>query len=541
MGYEAAHCGSQAPGIPLSIITLFHEAPSPRQAPSAAVLSLATHALVFGLSALYIAHSLTPPDRFEPSRYNVRLIHMTLPRLERARAHSAGSGQQTSTSAVSGAGAPSAAATSSPAAAQAPPLLPVTPHPALAHQTLVQPDLPPDLLAKQKIPLPQVVLWSAGQTTVTLMPPPQLLPVNTPVTHPSLAAPVAATHLAELRVAPQTFGESRLTLPTSTTAPMVVRQPVPLPQMPSTASLDAGLSTPARVISLSETRLQSGTITLPPVQALGLSTGAPDGKHAPAVTSAASGMGLDGAGRGNAQMAGSGSGQGTGAGVSTASGSGDGHEATGVSGKGSGSKEQGGSAVAGAGTGVGHRDDGRGTGAGGPGTELAQAGGNTGEEQAPDGAGRLTELRQPMNGDFSSVVVGSSIAERYPETMQLWAGRLAYTVYLHMGLPKNWILQYAVTREAANVGGDAAQPNAPWPYLMERPHLVAEDFSSDALMVHGVLNTAGRFETMSVLFPSDFAQSRFVLSALEQWRFRPARQNGKNVAVEVLLIIPETD
>jgi hypothetical protein len=146
-----------------------------------------------------------------------------------------------------------------------------------------------------------------------------------------------------------------------------------------------------------------------------------------------------------------------------------------------------------------------------------------------------------MDGQFSAVVVGSSISEKYPETMQLWAGRLAYTVYLHVGLEKNWILQYAVTREAASVSGNATQPRAPWPYLMERPHLAPGDFNSDAVMVHGLLNTAGHFEALAVVFPSDFSQAKFVLSALEQWRFRPARQNGSLIAVEVLLIIPEEE
>ena len=58
-------------------------------------------------------------------------------------------------------------------------------------------------------------------------------------------------------------------------------------------------------------------------------------------------------------------------------------------------------------------------------------------------------------------------------------------------------------------------------------------------MVHGFVNAAGRFEKLAIAFPTEFAQTKFVLSALEQWRFRPARQNGQLAAVEVLLIIPE--
>jgi hypothetical protein len=76
---------------------------------------------------------------------------------------------------------------------------------------------------------------------------------------------------------------------------------------------------------------------------------------------------------------------------------------------------------------------------------------------------------------------------------------------------------------------------------MERPHLAPGDFNSDAVMVHGLLNASGHFEALAVVFPSDFSQAKFVLSALQQWRFRPARQNGAVIAVEVLLIIPEEE
>ena len=58
-------------------------------------------------------------------------------------------------------------------------------------------------------------------------------------------------------------------------------------------------------------------------------------------------------------------------------------------------------------------------------------------------------------------------------------------------------------------------------------------------MVHGFVNLAGRFERLAMVFPAEFAQAKFVLSALQQWEFRPARQNGQLAGVEILLIIPE--
>ena len=145
----------------------------------------------------------------------------------------------------------------------------------------------------------------------------------------------------------------------------------------------------------------------------------------------------------------------------------------------------------------------------------------------------------PRDGKFSVVVVGSSMAEEYPETPEIWANRVAYTAYLHVGLNKNWILQYSLTRTAdTSVAGHVSRLEAPWPYDIARPNLLTRDLNADALMVHGILNQAGRLESLAVAFPNNFRYASFVLRALGQWQFRPARQNGQPTAVEVLLIIP---
>jgi hypothetical protein len=113
---------------------------------------------------------------------------------------------------------------------------------------------------------------------------------------------------------------------------------------------------------------------------------------------------------------------------------------------------------------------------------------------------------------------------------------MAYTVYLHVGLAKNWILQYSLP--AAADSGSAARIDPPWPYDMERPELARGDLNGDAIMVHGFVNESGRFERVAIVFPVDFVQTKFVLAALEKWRFRAAMRNGLLTTVEVLLIIP---
>ncbi len=161
--------------------------------------------------------------------------------------------------------------------------------------------------------------------------------------------------------------------------------------------------------------------------------------------------------------------------------------------------------------------------------------------QGPSAASETAErIELPKDGKFSVVVVGSSLSDQYPETLQVWSDRVAYTAYLHVGTPKAWILQYAQLREAdAAGGGTVAHLDAPWPYDILRPNLLAKDLNADALMVHGVLNESGRLVNLAIAYPEGYVHSSYVLHELQQWQFRPAQQRGRPTAVEVLLIIPE--
>jgi hypothetical protein len=159
------------------------------------------------------------------------------------------------------------------------------------------------------------------------------------------------------------------------------------------------------------------------------------------------------------------------------------------------------------------------------------------------GGGRsIEEISQPKGGRFGVVVVGSSLAEDYPETVDVWRGRLAYTVYLHVGTAKNWIMQYSLPRskEATSPGILVGRPDAPWPYDMTRPSIDA-GVNANAIMVHGFVNALGRFEQLAIVFPTELAETKFLLHALQQWQFRPASQNGVPTSVEVLLIIPTAE
>jgi hypothetical protein len=487
-------------------ITLFSEVPSPRRGPSGFLVSVLVHLAAICLGFIYMKEAVHVTDLISKQRYVVRLINVEPPRVRMTR------------SGGSGGGSPDMAAPSmhsaDPGGQPSAPLIRNAVRPVHAPQTLVQPDLPPDLLAKQ-IPLPQVLIWTAGQIPVTKITPPRLQITNTPILHTSLEAPNEQLKIAELKISANAFGASALTLPPSTTAPVAVKRPNLPSQMPATASTLVGVATPARVLSLSDVQLERGTIALPALNELG----AADGVNDPTAEKALAGSSSNGVGKQSGSATGRDQG---GRGSDNAAGGGNGQLAS-----------------AGAG-GQGGAKEGNGRGDGANDGSARGSGDNTGDAGTADTAS-VTEIRQPIDGQFGAVVVGSSIAERYPETMQMWAGRMAYSVYLHVGLEKNWILQYAVTRDTASVSGNPTQPKAPWPYLMERPHLAPGDFTSDAVMVHGRLNASGHFEELAVVFPSDFSQAQFVLASLRQWRFRPATQNGAVVALEVLLIIPEED
>jgi len=138
--------------------------------------------------------------------------------------------------------------------------------------------------------------------------------------------------------------------------------------------------------------------------------------------------------------------------------------------------------------------------------------------------------------------VGASLQEKYPEMSAVWNNRVAYTVYLHVGLQKSWILQYSLPRNGdAAAAGNITRLEAPWPYNIVRPNIAPGAFNADAILVHGFVNQGGRFEQLGLAFPPEFREAQFVLDALNQWQFRPAVQNGQTERVEVLLIIPEED
>ena len=134
---------------------------------------------------------------------------------------------------------------------------------------------------------------------------------------------------------------------------------------------------------------------------------------------------------------------------------------------------------------------------------------------------KLTRIELPPNGKPRAAILSES-----PEI----PGRIVATVYLRMGLPKNWTLEY--WGQSGAVGLDP-----PWPYSILRPDLTLPP-EADALLVRGRLTVEGRLEQLALLAPAEWAQEDSLFRALGQWKFRPPTKDGQPVPVEVLLVVP---
>jgi len=479
-------------------ITLFSDRPEEVLSGSSFLVSILVHGTVIGVVALGILYG--PQSRVVTESYTVRHLELHAPE-PRMRA-SAGSG-------IAYPGPHRTARTHAPGGKQTaqPAALRLIAQAAPGAQTLVQPKIKSPLTLAREVPVPTAVIWSAEKTVAqTIVPPKPAMPTAADV-HPSLDPPNEEVNLADLGISATDLASQKQAILPSTTSPVVVHGPEQAQLAPATTSVSSAQPTPAAVMSLSDLRMANGTVTLPPVNET-VSKASP-GTPAPGQAKDPS---QTGNGNPDAKADGTGAGQGTGE-------KGDQPEPAGNRNVAKTGPAQGAEA--------GNRNEAK-----------------TGPAQGADsGAGNQPAydvIKLPKDGEFGAVVVGSSLEDKYPETAELWSGRLAYTVYLHVGLARSWILQYSLSRaDDAAAGGNIAHIEAPWPYNIVRPNIAPGAIDADALMIHGYVNQAGRFEALAIAFPPEFAQAKFVLDALAKWEFRPATQSGQNVKVEVLLVIPE--
>ena len=473
-------------------ITLFSPPPQREGGPSAFVVSMVLHSCVFALLFLSVRQVRVVEQRLPNRKFDVRLLdlrktnssvtyypqHVAAHHGQMAARHGISAGGRLGTARISHVARVSRNFES--------------PKPAL--QTMIQPEVPPDQRVLPKIPIPQAMVWTPGEIAQRKIVTPTPRPSGAIQVKPSLAEPNHELIPAEVSLSSTPF-ETKAPLPVpGTTSPVQVSGQQPAQQLPETASKDTTQISPARVISLSDLKLQDGTAALPVINEV-----APSDASGSPSTGETEGF--------------------TVAGADTAD-----------------SKENG--------TGAGHGAGNAGDNADG---FTVQYGSNTGPNDGitvdtgtpGDASGgtsvAMEHLSKPKDGHYGMVVIGASPEEDYPETASLWTGRMAYTVYLQTDTAQNWILQYSLLRQSGDDPGDPSQPDPPWPYDMMRPNLSSY---KDVILVHGFVNTDGRFDQLSVAYPPRFPDTSLLLRALKQWEFRPAMSLGQPTTVEVLLIIP---
>lgn len=376
-------------------------------------------------------------------------------------------------------------------------------HLKLADKTLVEPNAHVNLVVKQTTPA--LLLWQKAHPNVTLVRPPAFKQPMLNSVRASITPPTEATHVADMAISPTPF-TSRLPMPIpSTTTPILVHAPTPADTVPETASMTTSTSSSMAVMSVSEYNMAKGAFALPPANQS--ARGTEDGTMAPG-------------NKGKSALAGIGDAHSRGTGAKNGDGLGKADEVADARGAG-----------ANTGAGTGH---GAGHGAG-PGT-------SSGAGFSIDGPDvTATPLKLSPNGKYGVMAVGSAIQQEYPETAGMWGSRLVFSVYLHVGLSHNWILQFTMPTSAGPKGAltDVKQIQAPWPYFIMRPNVDADYVNSNALMIHGYINDKGRFEQLALVLPPRYGHVEQLLNALKQWQFRPAQQSGSPARVEVLLIMPE--
>lgn len=482
-------------------ISLFDQAPPPHQEPYSYLVSVMLHVAVAGLILYGFIFAPRINMKEAADRYTLRRVDLASEDLDRPQ--SAPKGMYPGQS-----GAAKNAAASREAAAAAASLR-QQPKLHIADRTVVQPDVPINPVQLKQTPLPSMLLWAETKPNVKLLQAPRPEKMANVNAKPLLTRPTQQLNVSDVPITPTQFTTNKPMPAPSSSTPVEVRGPDLAQRIPHT-SVDIPVDSPSgAVMSIAETRLEKGTLYLPP-----LNQTAPGNANGAMGTGKSGNAAQNGTGRGDGTMNGSPQSHGTGGG-----------NANGAAGNPHGTTANGaGSTGNGAGAGKGKTGN---TSGGGP--------GGAGQGSEPT----FTRLNLPPNGQFGVVVVGSSMTDQFPETATLWGARVIYSVYLRVGLAHNWILQYSLPANAdASSGAATSKVDAPWPFYIVRPDATPEKVNADAMMIHGFVNTAGKFEMLTVAVPPGFRRAQALLGALDQWKFRPAKHNGAPCKVEVLLIIP---
>lgn len=115
-----------------------------------------------------------------------------------------------------------------------------------------------------------------------------------------------------------------------------------------------------------------------------------------------------------------------------------------------------------------------------------------------------------------------------------------FTVYLNPATSPDdpappWSLQYAVLDTAGLALRDLLPPFAVKKPAPVWPTDLLTRYRGQQIAVYAVIDAEGRMQYLKVLQSPSARLSEGLVAVLEQWVFRPARMNGKPVAVKAVL------
>lgn len=163
-----------------------------------------------------------------------------------------------------------------------------------------------------------------------------------------------------------------------------------------------------------------------------------------------------------------------------------------------------------------------------------------------DPVSQAVRIDHPPGGVADVVVVQPAPMDGIIESTGALSGRPVYTVFLRVGAPREWILQYCVPGEeqGVTISGGVVRLAHPGPLIAPYPRITylpaVQPRPNSYLFLHGFLAVNGRFESLRPLRSADREEAAAILPVLERWEFRPAMRDGQPVRVEILLAIPRS-
>jgi hypothetical protein len=387
-----------------------------------------------------------------------------------------------------------------------------------AEQTLLQPDVAPEVKLPENLRLPEFLFWADAPKPPRarrqmVMPGRKAPLVQEPSLSaaPTIALPAETAPAALSTAAPALSANPALTLPARPTAPLRTFQPPSRQTALPTVNLDAPPGEPSAVLALHPNPAPLGSVVvvpggnqigkLPPE--LSLDAGQVSARPAGSGQAGPACCGGDGTGGANSR-AGDAGGGGTTAGQATGSGAG-------------------GVAVAG----------------------LGPVGSATLVGSPPLAIANPLRQTYPKAGAFDVVVAHPSAPPDVTTGRFRLRGTPVYTVYLNVGTKPEWILRYCATNateQPSQGNGNVVHLGNPAPIAPPYPQVTVvppRDGNRNKIAVlHGFVTNKGQFRALEAARAEDEALLRTLEPLLGQWLFRPATRDGVPIEVEILLLLP---